>query len=39
VIRDENCRYDPLFDSITHIDCKWRNNLIETDHAALKLLL
>ena len=39
VIRDENQRYDPLFDSITHIDHKWRNNLIESDHAALKRLL
>ena len=39
VIRDENRRYDPLFDSITHIDRKWRNNLIESDHAALKRLL
>lgn len=38
-IRDENRRYDPHFDSITHIDRKWRNNRIESDHAALKRLL
>ncbi|WP_255006308.1 transposase [Roseovarius sp. M141] len=34
-----NHRYDPLFDSIRHIDRKWRNNLIESNHAALKRLL
>jgi IS6 family transposase len=39
VIRDENRRYDPQFESITHIDRKWRNNRIESDHAALKRLL
>lgn len=39
VIQDENRRYDPQFDSITHIDRKWRNNRIESDHAALKRLL
>ena len=39
VIQDENQRYDPQFDSITHIDKKWRNNRIESDHAALKRLL
>ncbi|WP_193140956.1 IS6 family transposase [Meridianimarinicoccus sp. MJW13] len=39
VIQDENRRYDPQFDSITHIDKKWRNNRIESDHAALKRLL
>lgn len=39
VIQDENQRYDPQFDSITHIDKKWRNNRIESDHTALKRLL
>lgn len=39
VIREENRRYDPHFDSITHVDRKWRNNRIESDHAALKRLL
>lgn len=39
VIRDINHRYDPHFDSIRHIDQKWRNNLIESDHAAMKRLL
>jgi IS6 family transposase len=39
VIREINRRYDPHFDSIRHIDRKWRNNLIESDHAALKRLL
>lgn len=39
VIRDINHRYDPQFDSIRHIERKWRNNLIESDHAALKRLL
>lgn len=39
VIQDENRRYDPHFDSIRHIDKKWRNNRIESDHAALKRLL
>lgn len=38
VIREINHRYDPHFDSIRHIDRKWRNNLIESDHAALKRL-
>ena len=27
------------FDSIRHIDRKWRNNLIESDHEAMKRLL
>ncbi|WP_324753214.1 DDE-type integrase/transposase/recombinase [Roseovarius sp. Pro17] len=31
-----NHRYDPHFDSIAHVDQKWRNNRIESDHAALK---
>ena len=39
VIRDLNHRYYPHFDSILHIDRKWRNNRIESDHAALKRLL
>lgn len=39
VIREINLRYDPHFDSIRHIDKKWRNNLIESDHAAVKRLL
>lgn len=39
VIRDINHRYDPYFDSIRHIDRKWRNNLNESDHAAMKRLL
>ena len=39
VIQDLNHRYDPHFDSILHIDRKWRNNRIESDHAALKRLL
>lgn len=39
VIREINHRYDPHFDSIRHVDRKWRNNLIEGDHEALKRLL
>ena len=39
VIRDINHRYDPHFDSIRHIDKKWRATLIERDHAAMKRLL
>ncbi|MFP7675608.1 IS6 family transposase [Marivita sp. S0852] len=39
VIREINRRYDPHFDSIRHIDKKWRNNMIESDHAAIKRLL
>lgn len=39
VIQDLNHGYDPHFDSITHVDRKWRNNRIEGDHAALKRLL
>ncbi|GLO69114.1 hypothetical protein MACH17_06310 [Phaeobacter inhibens] len=39
VIREINHHHDPHFDSIQHIDRKWRNNLIESDHAALKRLL
>ncbi|MEP2785083.1 MAG: DDE-type integrase/transposase/recombinase [Pseudoruegeria sp.] len=39
VIRDINHQYDPHFDYITHIDKKYRNNRVESDHAALKRLL
>lgn len=39
VIREINHRYDPHFDSTRHIDRKWQNNLIESDHAAMKRLL
>ncbi|MGD9865851.1 MAG: IS6 family transposase [Pseudodonghicola sp.] len=39
VIREINYRYDPHFDGIRHIDRKWRNNRIESDHAAMKRLL
>ncbi|WP_299657002.1 DDE-type integrase/transposase/recombinase [uncultured Jannaschia sp.] len=39
VIQDLNHRRDPHFDSILHIDRKWRNNRIESNHAALKRLL
>jgi len=39
VIREINQRYDPHFDSIRHIDRKWQNNLIESDHASMKRLL
>ncbi|WP_299152836.1 DDE-type integrase/transposase/recombinase [uncultured Tateyamaria sp.] len=39
VIREINHRYDPHFDSIRYVDKKWRNNLIESDHAATKRLL
>ena len=39
VIREINHGYDPHFDSIRHIDRKSLNNLIESDHAALKRLL
>ena len=39
VIREINHHYDPHFDSIRHVDRKWRNNRIESDHAAMKRLL
>ena len=39
IIREINHRYDPHFDSIRHVDRKWRNNRIESDHAAMKRLL
>ncbi len=38
VVREINHRYDPHFDRIRHIDRKWRNNLIESYHAAMKRL-
>ncbi|MEP6181211.1 MAG: DDE-type integrase/transposase/recombinase [Roseobacter sp.] len=39
VIREINHRYDPHFEYIKHIDKKYRNNRVESDHAALKRLL
>ncbi|MEP2781243.1 MAG: DDE-type integrase/transposase/recombinase [Pseudoruegeria sp.] len=39
VIRDINHQYDPHSHYITHIDKKYRNNRVESDHAALKRLL
>lgn len=39
VIREINRAYDLHFASITHIDRKYLNNRIESDHAALKRLL
>ncbi len=39
VIREINHRYDPHFDSIRHIDRRWCNNRIESDHADMKRLL
>ncbi|MEO1543686.1 MAG: DDE-type integrase/transposase/recombinase [Pseudomonadota bacterium] len=39
VIAQLNHEYDPHFDSIRHIDGKWLNNRIESDHAAMKRLL
>lgn len=39
VIREINHHYDPHFDSIRHVARKWRNNLIESDHAAMKRLV
>lgn len=38
-MRDIYHRYDPDFDYITHIDKKYRNNWVESDHAAFKGLL
>ena len=38
VLREINLRRDPG-DAITHIDKKWRNNRIESDHAALKRIV
>lgn len=38
VIREINFRYNPHFDSIRDIDCKWRNNVIGSDHDAIKRL-
>ena len=34
----KHLRYDPHFDSIRHLDRKWRNNLIKGDHTAMKRL-
>ncbi|UTH46277.1 IS6 family transposase [Loktanella salsilacus] len=39
VILEINYAYDPHFDSITHVDRKYLNNRVESDHAALKRLL
>jgi IS6 family transposase len=39
MIREINHHYEPHFDSIWDIDRTWRNNLIESDHAAMKRLL
>ncbi len=39
VIREINHCYDPHFSYITHIDRKYLNNRVESDHAALKRLL
>ena len=39
VIREINNQYDPHFDYIVHVDKKYRNNRVESDHTALKRLL
>ena len=39
VIREITHCYDPHFDSIRHIDRRWRNNRIDSDHAAIERLL
>jgi IS6 family transposase len=39
VIREINDRYDPHFDYVTHVDRKYLNNRVESDHAALKRLV
>nr|WP_108386781.1 DDE-type integrase/transposase/recombinase [Yoonia sediminilitoris] len=39
VIHHINCRYGPHFESIKHVDKKWRKNWIESDHLTLKRLL
>ena len=39
VIREIKHRYDPHFDRIRNIDREWWNNLIQSDHAAMKRLL
>jgi len=39
VIPEFNHRYSPHFESIRRIDENWRNNLIESDLAAMKRLL
>jgi len=38
VIREINHCHNPHFDSIRHIDKKWRNNRVESDYAAMKRL-
>jgi transposase-like protein len=38
-IREINYRYDPHFDCIRHVDKKWLNNRIESNHAAMKRFL
>ncbi|UWQ23113.1 IS6 family transposase [Jannaschia sp. W003] len=38
-IQDLNRQFDPHIGSILHIDRKWRDNRIESDHAAPKRLL
>ncbi|WP_353343888.1 DDE-type integrase/transposase/recombinase [Litorivita sp. NS0012-18] len=38
-VREINCGYDPHFASIRHIDKTWRNNLINSGHAAMKRIL
>nr|WP_251363864.1 transposase [Epibacterium ulvae] len=39
VIRGIINRYDPHFDYITHIDKKYRNNRVKSNHDAVKILL
>lgn len=39
VMREINHQYEPHFDGIKNSDRKWHNNLIESDHAAMKRLL
>ena len=39
VVQDPNRRYDEHFDSIVHIDRRWRNKRTDGDHATLKRLL
>ncbi|WFE74804.1 IS6 family transposase [Roseinatronobacter sp. S2] len=39
VIREINHRYDPHFDYIIHAARKYLNNRVESDHAAMKMLL
>lgn len=39
VIREINRRHELHFESIRHVDRKWRNTVIESDHAAMKTAL